>query len=41
VNYASFFKRLCPFAYSYAFDDATSTFQCKNCGYQITFGPGG
>ncbi|HEY4035708.1 MAG TPA: thaumatin family protein [Ktedonobacteraceae bacterium] len=38
VNYAQIFKKACPSAYSYAFDDTTSTFTCKNCNYQITFG---
>ena len=38
VNSAQIFKKACPSAYSYAFDDATSTFTCQNCSYQITFG---
>ena len=39
VNYAQIFKKACPSAYSYAYDDATSTFTCHDCNYQITFGP--
>lgn len=38
VNYAAIFKQACPKAYSYAYDDAASTFTCRNCGYRITFG---
>ena len=38
TNYAQYFKSACPRAYSYAYDDPTSTFQCQNCGYRITFG---
>ncbi|XP_047118776.1 pathogenesis-related thaumatin-like protein 3.5 [Schistocerca piceifrons] len=37
-NYPSFFKGLCPDAYSYAYDDKSSTFTCANTGYRITFG---
>lgn len=37
VNYASFFKKACPTSYSYAYDDPTSTFSCKNTGYDIVF----
>ncbi len=33
------FKQAEPFAYSYAFDDTTSTLACAgSCGYRITFG---
>jgi hypothetical protein len=39
VNYAAYFKSACPHAYSYAYDDPTSTFTCQNCGYRIVFGP--
>lgn len=39
VNYAAIFKQACPKAYSYAYDDAASTFTCRNCGYRIAFGP--
>jgi hypothetical protein len=38
VNYAQIFKKACPSAYSYPYDDPTSTFTCQNCNYQITFG---
>jgi chitodextrinase len=39
TNYAAYFKTACPHAYSYAYDDPTSTFNCQDCGYKITFGP--
>jgi len=39
VDYAALFKQAEPYAYSYADDDATSTFTCTGeCGYRITFG---
>ena len=39
VDYAAVFKRAEPYAYSYADDDATSTYVCSGqCGYRITFG---
>ncbi|XP_047331986.1 thaumatin-like protein 1 [Impatiens glandulifera] len=39
-NYSQIFKNSCPQAYSYAYDDKTSTFTCPNGGnYQITFCP--
>jgi Thaumatin family len=39
VDYAAVFKKAEPYAYSYADDDATSTFVCKGrCDYRITFG---
>jgi hypothetical protein len=40
-NYPKIFKEACPDAYSYAYDDQTSTFTCKgpNTGYLITFCP--
>lgn len=39
VDYAyNVFKPAQPFAYSYAFDDASSTFTCSHCNYRITFG---
>jgi hypothetical protein len=41
VNYASYFKSACPNAYSYAYDDPTSTFQDKGASFKITFGPAG
>lgn len=39
VDYASYFKQSCPNAYSYAYDDPTSTFQDKGASFTITFGP--
>lgn len=39
VDYAAYFKTACPHAYSYAFDDPTSLFNCTNCNYEIVFGP--
>jgi hypothetical protein len=39
VNYAAYFKSGCPDAYSYAYDDATSTFSDKDANYRISFGP--
>ncbi|KAL8152871.1 hypothetical protein V2J09_010631 [Rumex salicifolius] len=39
-NYSQFFKSQCPQAYSYAYDDGTSTFTCPSGGdYTITFCP--
>ncbi|CAH0545826.1 unnamed protein product [Brassicogethes aeneus] len=38
VNSAKFFKQQCPDAYSYAYDDDTSTFTCKAQKYALTFG---
>ncbi|KAA8540121.1 hypothetical protein F0562_026813 [Nyssa sinensis] len=37
--YSTIFKRACPRAYSYAFDDGTSTFTCKAYDYTIIFCP--
>ncbi|RVW60948.1 Thaumatin-like protein [Vitis vinifera] len=37
--YSSIFKRACPRAYSYAFDDGTSTFTCKAYEYAVIFCP--
>ncbi|KAJ4832484.1 hypothetical protein Tsubulata_000028 [Turnera subulata] len=37
--YSTIFKRACPRAYSYAFDDGTSTFTCKAYDYAIVFCP--
>ncbi|KAL9261306.1 Thaumatin-like protein [Drosera capensis] len=37
--YSTLFKRACPRAYSYAFDDETSTFTCKAYDYAIVFCP--
>ncbi|MCO5611293.1 hypothetical protein L7F22_065545 [Adiantum nelumboides] len=40
TDYSRLFKARCPRAYSYAFDDASSTFTCTNPkGYYITFCP--
>ncbi|KAJ7965194.1 Thaumatin [Quillaja saponaria] len=39
--YSSIFKRACPKAYSYAFDDGTSIFTCKAYEYDIVFCPNG
>ncbi|KAL0543421.1 hypothetical protein IC582_018517 [Cucumis melo] len=38
-NYSKYFKNHCPLAYSYAFDDGTSTFTCVSANYVITFCP--
>lgn len=32
-------KKACPDAYSYAYDDATSTYSCKATGYTVVFCP--
>ncbi|KAK9987802.1 hypothetical protein SO802_028041 [Lithocarpus litseifolius] len=37
--YSLFFKHACPRAYSYAYDDKTSTFTCPNADYLIIFCP--
>ncbi|GMJ07879.1 THAUMATIN-LIKE PROTEIN 1 [Hibiscus trionum] len=37
--YSQVFKSACPKSYSYAFDDATSTFTCTGADYTITFCP--
>ncbi|KAK2656999.1 hypothetical protein Ddye_010051 [Dipteronia dyeriana] len=39
-SYSMFFKNACPKAYSYAYDDGTSTFTCAGADYIITFCPG-
>ncbi|CAI9768139.1 unnamed protein product [Fraxinus pennsylvanica] len=39
--YSNIFKRACPTAYSYAFDDRTSTFTCQAYEYAIIFCPNG
>ncbi|KAG0616503.1 hypothetical protein M758_5G120600 [Ceratodon purpureus] len=41
TEYSNAFKAACPTAYSYAYDDATSTFTCKGANYAITFCPNG
>ncbi|XP_077246565.1 thaumatin-like protein 1 [Tasmannia lanceolata] len=35
--YSEMFKSACPKSYSYAYDDATSTFTCTGANYEITF----
>lgn len=37
--YSQMFKSACPKSYSYAYDDATSTFTCSDADYIITFCP--
>ncbi|KAI3665368.1 hypothetical protein L6452_43992 [Arctium lappa] len=37
--YSQVFKAACPRSYSYAYDDATSTFTCAGADYVITFCP--
>ncbi|XP_059623485.1 thaumatin-like protein 1 [Cornus florida] len=37
--YSEYFKSACPRAYSYAYDDGTSTFTCASADYVITFCP--
>ncbi|KAL8514739.1 hypothetical protein ACS0TY_013718 [Phlomoides rotata] len=37
--YSEIFKNACPRSYSYAYDDATSTFTCNGADYTITFCP--
>ena len=39
TNYSMMFKSRCPQAYSYAFDDKSSTFTCTGANYLITFCP--
>ncbi|KAL6846035.1 hypothetical protein ACP4OV_023483 [Aristida adscensionis] len=39
--YSQMFKTACPRSYSYAYDDATSTFTCTGTDYSITFCPRG
>ena len=36
-NYPAFFKQQCPDAYSYAYDDHKSTWNCKNTNYIVQF----
>lgn len=38
-SYSEYFKIACPRAYSYAYDDGTSTFTCAAADYDITFCP--
>lgn len=37
--YSQYFKAACPRAYSYAYDDGSSTFTCASADYVITFCP--
>lgn len=37
--YSQMFKSACPRSYSYAYDDATSTFTCTSADYTVTFCP--
>ena len=37
--YSKMFKSACPKAYSYAYDDATSTFSCSGADYTVAFCP--
>ncbi|MQM18846.1 hypothetical protein Taro_051844, partial [Colocasia esculenta] len=39
TGYSQVFKNSCPLAYSYAYDDATSTFTCTGADYLVTFCP--
>jgi hypothetical protein len=39
TSYSEIFKAACPTAYSYAYDDKTSTFTCQGEDYDITFCP--
>lgn len=41
TGYSQLFKEACPTAYSYAYDDPTSTFTCSGANYIITFCPSG
>ncbi|XP_015884662.3 pathogenesis-related thaumatin-like protein 3.5 [Ziziphus jujuba] len=41
TQYSEIFKNACPTAYSYAYDDATSTCTCSGSDYLITFCPPG
>ena len=42
VNPAYIYKKTSPNAYSWQFNDATSTFECRNANYKVTFcGPPG
>lgn len=36
-DYTRVFKDRCPTAYSYAYDDRTSTFTCRNTNYEVVF----
>ena len=36
-DYPGYFKNMCPDAYSFPYDDATSIYACKNTGYIVQF----
>lgn len=38
--YSNYFKSYCPDAYSYAYDDTTSTYTCTGASYTINFAGG-
>ncbi|OAY57550.1 thaumatin-like protein 1 [Manihot esculenta] len=38
-TYSEMFKSACPKSYSYAYDDASSTFTCTGADYRVTFCP--
>jgi hypothetical protein len=37
TTYSKKFKEACPTAYSYAYDDPSSLFQCSGADYVVTF----
>ncbi|KAM7506857.1 hypothetical protein LguiA_017310 [Lonicera macranthoides] len=39
TSYSEYFKKACPHAYKYFFDNETSTFSCAGADYLITFCP--
>ena len=39
TSYSKMFKDACPQAYSYAYDDKSSTFTCVGANYDITYCP--
>ncbi|KAK3024440.1 hypothetical protein RJ639_042972 [Escallonia herrerae] len=39
TSFSEYFKSSCPRAYSYAYDDGTSTFTCASADYVVTFCP--
>ncbi|KAF7137247.1 hypothetical protein RHSIM_Rhsim07G0235600 [Rhododendron simsii] len=39
TQYSELYKQACPDTYSYAYDDASSTFTCTGADYLITFCP--
>ncbi|XP_058077246.1 thaumatin-like protein 1b [Magnolia sinica] len=40
TNYSMIFKNACPLAYSYAYNDGSSTFTCTGADYILTYCPG-